>query len=191
MISTFARAALLGSAFTTDELLAVSGVDEDRTYRYLDVALSAMVVERTEAGYRFRHALVRDALLQAMPPGGQSTARREIASALAETNAAPGRVARQFLAAGLPERAVPYAVRAVETAGGLGAYRATRGLVERGPGSRGTGRSAALTRPPRRSATCPRRPRSGPGVPGCGCRHQWNRASARPGPAGTRSRIYR
>lgn len=130
VVSTFARAALLGSVFATDELLAVSGVDEDRTYRHLDVALSAMIVERTEAGYRFRHALVRDALLQAMPPGAQSTARREIADALALANAAPGRVARQFLAAGLSERAVPYAVRAVETAGALGAYRDALGLID-------------------------------------------------------------
>ena len=130
VISTFARTALLGSAFTTDELLAVSGVDEDQTYRYLDVALSAMVVERTEAGYRFRHALVREALLQAVPPGAQSTARREVAQALAETNAAPGRVARQFLAAGLAGRAVPYAVRAVETAGALGAYRDALALID-------------------------------------------------------------
>jgi len=130
VISTFARTALLGSAFTTDELLAVSGVDEDQTYRYLDVALSAMVVERTEAGYRFRHALVREALLQAVPPGAQSTARREVAEALAETNSAPGRVARQFLAAGLAGRAVPYAVRAVETAGALGAYRDALALID-------------------------------------------------------------
>ncbi len=130
VVSTFARAALLGSAFTTDELLVVSGADEDQTYRDLDVALSALVVERTEVGYRFRHGLVRDALLQAMPPGAQSTARREIAAALAGTTAAPGRIARQFLAAGLAERAVPYAVRAVETAGALGAYRDALGLID-------------------------------------------------------------
>ncbi|HYU04713.1 MAG TPA: AAA family ATPase, partial [Jatrophihabitantaceae bacterium] len=55
--STFQRLALLGSTFTTDELLAVSGVDEDQAYRQLEVALTGMLVERAEPGYRFRHAL--------------------------------------------------------------------------------------------------------------------------------------
>lgn len=129
--STFARLALLGSTFSTDELLAVSSVDdEDLAYAQLDLGLNAMVVERAETGYRFRHALVRDALLSAMPPGEESIARREVAEALARTNAQPGRVAQQFLAAGLPERAVPFAVRAVETAGALGAYRDALSMVE-------------------------------------------------------------
>jgi DNA-binding SARP family transcriptional activator len=130
VVSTFARLAVAGSTFSTDELLAVAGVDEDEAYRHLDVGLAAMLVERTEAGYRFRHALVRDALLQAMPAGEESSARRAVAEALARTNAPPGRIARHFLAAGLPERAVPFAVRAVETAGALGAYRDGLSLVE-------------------------------------------------------------
>jgi DNA-binding SARP family transcriptional activator/tetratricopeptide (TPR) repeat protein len=128
--STFQRLALLGSTFTTDELLAVSGVDEDEAYRQLEVALTAMLVERAEPGYRFRHALVRDALVQAMPPWVESTAHREAAQALAQTNAPPGRVARQFLAAGLASRAAPYALRAVETAGALGAYRDGLNLID-------------------------------------------------------------
>jgi tetratricopeptide (TPR) repeat protein len=120
----------LGSSFSTDELLAVSDAGEDETYRHLDLAVAGMVVERAESGYRFRHALIRDALRQALPPGAESAARRRVAEALATTNSAPGRVARQFLAAGLPERAVPYAIRAVETAGALGAYRDALSLLE-------------------------------------------------------------
>jgi tetratricopeptide (TPR) repeat protein len=42
----------------------------------------------------------------------------------------PGRVAHQYLAAGLPSKAVPFALRAVETAGALGAYRDALALVE-------------------------------------------------------------
>lgn len=128
--STFARLALLGSTFTTDELVGVSGGDEDLAYRHLDAACGAMLVERAEAGYRFRHALVRDALVQTMPPSAESAARRDVAEALAAMNAPPGRVAHQFLAAGLAERAVPYALRAVETAGALGAYREGLSLVD-------------------------------------------------------------
>ncbi len=130
VLSTFQRLALLGSTFTTDELLAVSGVDEDETYRQLEVALAGMIVERAESGYRFRHALLRDALVQAMSPSVESAALREVAEALAQTNASPGRVARQFLAAGLATRSVPYALRAVETAGALGAYRDGLTLID-------------------------------------------------------------
>ena len=130
VLSTFQRLALLGSTFTTDELLAVSGVDEDETYRQLEVALTGMIVERAESGYRFRHALLRDALVQAMSPSVESAALREVAEALVQTNAPPGRVARQFLAAGLATRSVPYALRAVETAGALGAYRDGLTLID-------------------------------------------------------------
>jgi DNA-binding SARP family transcriptional activator len=42
---TFQRAALLGSVFTTDELIALSGADEDTCYEQLEAALSAAVVE--------------------------------------------------------------------------------------------------------------------------------------------------
>ncbi len=130
VLSTLQRLALLGSTFTTDELLAVSGVDEDEAYRQLEVALTGMFVERAEPGYRFRHALVRDLLLRAMSPSVESTAVRAVAEALAKTNAPPGRVARQLLTAGLASRAVPYVLRAVETAGALGAYKDGLTLIE-------------------------------------------------------------
>ena len=40
-LATFQRLALLGVAFTTDELLALSDADEDATYEHLEAALSA------------------------------------------------------------------------------------------------------------------------------------------------------
>ena len=41
-----------------------------------------------------------------------------------------GRVAHHFIVAGLPSRAAPYVVRAVETAGALGAYRDALALLD-------------------------------------------------------------
>ena len=127
---TFERVALLGSTFTTDELLAVSGARQDEAYRHLEMGLVALVVEPAESGYRFRHALVREALLEQMPSYVMAGARREVAERLAELGAPPGRVAHQYLAAGLPSRAVPYVLRAVETAGALGAFRDALTLVD-------------------------------------------------------------
>lgn len=127
---TFQRVAMLGTSFTTDELLAVAGVDEGEAYRHLEVALAALVVEPAETGYRFRHPLVREGVLGSMPAHAQSSARAQVAEQLALLGAAPARVAHQFLAAGQPARAVRHVLPAVETAGALGAYRDALTLVD-------------------------------------------------------------
>ncbi len=127
---TFERVAMLGSTFTTDELLAVAAVGQEEAYRHLDLALAALVVEPADTGYRFRHALVRESLLSSMPSHSHAGARQEVAERLAALGAAPARVAHQFLEAGQPQKAVPYVIPAVETAGALGAYRDALGLVE-------------------------------------------------------------
>jgi DNA-binding SARP family transcriptional activator/tetratricopeptide (TPR) repeat protein len=127
---TISRVALLGTTFTTDELLAVAGTTEETAYRHLDVAMSLMIVEPAETGYRFRHPLMREALLRRMPHSVAMAARRDVAERLAELGAAPGRIAHQYVAAGLPRRAVPFVVRAVEVAGALGAYRDALSLIE-------------------------------------------------------------
>jgi DNA-binding SARP family transcriptional activator/tetratricopeptide (TPR) repeat protein len=127
---TFQRVAMLGSEFTTDEVLAVADVDEDEAYRHLEVALAGLVVEPAESGYRFRHALVRESLLNALPAHAKAAARQRAAEKLAELGAAPARVAHQFIAAGQPHQAIPYVLPAVETAGALGAYRDALSLVD-------------------------------------------------------------
>ncbi|HEX6249415.1 MAG TPA: AAA family ATPase [Nocardioidaceae bacterium] len=127
---TFQRVATLGTSFTTDELLAVAGVEEAEAYRHLEVALSGLVVEPAETGYQFRHALLREGLLAAMPAHDQAAARQYVAERLAALGAAPARVAHQFLAAGQPSRAIPFVLPAVETAGALGAYRDALVLVD-------------------------------------------------------------
>lgn len=124
------RAALLGLSFTTDEFLAVAGDDEARAYQHLETAQASLVIEWSETGYQFRHALVREAVLDAMAPAAQSAARVEVARELARLGAPPARIAHQYLAAGQPRQAIPYVLPAVETAGALGAYRDGLNLVE-------------------------------------------------------------
>ena len=128
--ATLQRVALLGAAFTADELLACADVAEDDAYRHLEQAIEARIVEPDGPRYRFRHPLVREALLEALPPHQEPAARRAVAEALVRTNAAPGRVAWQYLRAALPSKAVAYALPAVETAGALGAYRDALGLLD-------------------------------------------------------------
>ena len=124
------RVALVGSVFTTDELLAVSGADEPATYAALEAALAVVVVEPVEAGYRFRHALVRESLLSGFTSHERSRAGREVAERLADLDTPPARLAHLFVAAGHPAQALPYALAAIETAGALGAYRDGLALLD-------------------------------------------------------------
>jgi tetratricopeptide (TPR) repeat protein len=127
---TFQRVALLGVTFSTDELLALTDGSEDDTYGQLELALTALVVEPTEGGFRFRHPLVRESLVEQLPPHERSRGHQRVAEALAALDRPPGQVAHHYLTAGLASRAVPYVVRAVEIAGALGAYRDALALVD-------------------------------------------------------------
>lgn len=129
-LRTFQRIALLGVTFSTDELLAVSDESEDETYGELEQALAALVVEPAEGGFRFRHPLVREGLVEQLPPHERSRGHQRVAEALAALDRPPGRVAHHYLAAGLASRAVPYVAPAVEIAGALGAFRDALALVD-------------------------------------------------------------
>lgn len=122
--------ALLGSTFTTDELLLTAAVEEDAAYDALEAGLATSVVEPAETGYRFRHALVRDALLDTFTPAERARAGREVATRMAEGGAPATRVAHLYLASGHPAQAIPFVQSAVETAGALGAYRDGLALID-------------------------------------------------------------
>ena len=131
VMATFRRVALLGTTFTTDELLALAEGDEESAYLQLHAAVSGLLVEPEEAaGHRFRHPLLREALVEQLPPSARLSERRIVAERLAAMGAPASQVAHQFIAAGLPSRAVPYVLSAVESAGALGAYRDALTLVE-------------------------------------------------------------
>jgi DNA-binding SARP family transcriptional activator len=141
VLRTLRRLALLGTTFTTDELIALCDGPAEDAYRQLEIATSALLVEADTAGHRFRHPLLREALTEQMPSYELLAERREVAARLSELGGPPARVALLHLDAGQPDRAVPFVVRAVETAGALGAYRDALGLVDRvvdraGPGER-------------------------------------------------------
>ncbi|MGZ8750134.1 MAG: AAA family ATPase, partial [Pseudonocardia sp.] len=123
VVAVLRRVALLGSAFTTDELLAVSGVSEDEAYAALAAGIEVSVVVPAETGYRFRHALVRDTVLATFAPHELSRTGGDVAERMATLGAPATRGAHLFIASGHPVQAIPHARRAVETAGALGAYR--------------------------------------------------------------------
>ncbi|MEV5410832.1 AAA family ATPase [Thermopolyspora sp. NPDC052614] len=122
--------ATAGAAFDTDTFLALAGVEEQEAFDCLDAALAALIVERTMDGYRFRHPLIRDALLGDIPPHRARALHRACAERLVSVNASPARIGHHLLAAGDVEAAVPYVLRAAETQAAVGAYRDALALVE-------------------------------------------------------------
>jgi tetratricopeptide (TPR) repeat protein len=122
--------AVAGSTFDTDEFVALSGVAEAEAFDCLDAALAAMAVERAPDGYRFRHDLIREALLSAVPPHRQRLLHRACAERLAGLGSSPARVGHHLLAAGDTAAAVPHVLRAAETQAAVGAYRDALALVD-------------------------------------------------------------
>jgi DNA-binding SARP family transcriptional activator len=125
------RVAVVGSSFDTDEFVALAGRPEGEAFDHLDVALSALVVEPTGSGYRFRHALVREALLEEVPPHRRRQIHRDAAARLVELGAPGARVGHHLLEAGATAEAVPYLLRAAEADAAVGAYRDALALVDR------------------------------------------------------------
>ena len=124
------KVAVLGAAFDTDEYVAISGVSEARAYALLDEALAAGAVERTGAGYRFRHSLVRDALLDGLPPHRLLPLHRRAAEALRDLGASPARIGHQMLQAGDVGAAAPFLLQAARTDAAIGAYRDALALID-------------------------------------------------------------
>ena len=124
------RVAVVGGAFDTDEFVAVSGLDDLDAYARLDDALAAGVIEPTGTGYRFRHGIVRDALLDGLPPHRMRLVHRDAADRLIQLGASPARIGHHLQKAGAASEAVPYLLRSAETEAGLGAYRDALELVD-------------------------------------------------------------
>ncbi|MCU1359067.1 MAG: transcriptional regulator, family, partial [Ilumatobacteraceae bacterium] len=140
------RVAVVGSSFDTDEFVALSALPEDSAFDLLDIALAASIIEPTSNGYRFRHALVREALLDDVPPHRRPRIHRDAALRLIELQASPARIGHHLLAAGASAEAVPYLLRAAETAAAVGAYRDALALVDSiRPHAVGAERTTALS----------------------------------------------
>ena len=124
------KVAVLGTTFDTDEFVALSDLTEEVAFERLDQALAAGAIVRTGTGYQFRHALVRDALLEGLPPHRLQPLHRAAADSLLALGASSARVGHQLLQAADPRAAAPYLLRAARTEASVGAYRDALDLLE-------------------------------------------------------------
>ena len=122
-IALLERLALAGDGLDPSSLVALAGAPEDDVAACIDDALRTGVLVVDGATYRFRHDLVRQALIDRVPPHTRAVVHREMATALAEAEAPARLVARHWVAGGRPAEAQPWRLAAAREALKLGAYR--------------------------------------------------------------------
>ena len=116
------RLALSAEEFDVATAVALAADEGQDALGRLDRALGAGVLVVTDGRYRFRHALVRQALVDGIPPHRRVALHREVAARLEQAGAAPGLVGQHWLAAGDPDKALPCSLAAAREAFRLGAF---------------------------------------------------------------------
>ncbi len=114
--------ALAGDEFDATTAMASVPASPEQAMTMLDAALAAGVLLPSGAHYRFRHELVRQALIEQIAPHRRLKMHREAAQRLAELDAAPARVAQHWLAGGSPREAMPWLLAAAGEALRLAAF---------------------------------------------------------------------
>jgi DNA-binding SARP family transcriptional activator len=129
-IALLRRLALASDELDTALVLALTGSDEAKAFALLDKALGAGVLVVAGGRYRFRHDLVRQALVERIPPHQKLAVHRDAARRLAALDAPPAAIARHWLAGERPDEAIPWLLAAAREASRLGAYADALGYLE-------------------------------------------------------------
>lgn len=116
------RLALAAEDFDVATAVALAEDESHDALTRLDRALGAGVLVVTDGRYRFRHALVRQALVDGIPPHRREVVHREVATRLERAGAAPGLIGQHWLAAREFDGAVACSLAAARQAFRLGAF---------------------------------------------------------------------
>lgn len=114
--------ALSGDELDARTVEALATLAQIPTFAALDGALEAGVLVLSGGRYRFRHELVRQALIEQVPPHRRLKMHRRIAAQLAGMDAVPASVARHWLDGGSPRDALPWLLAAASDAVRLAAF---------------------------------------------------------------------
>ena len=114
--------ALASDEFDAATAAALAPDTQAHTFAVLDAALNAGVLVLVGARLRFRHELVRQALIDQITPHHRLRMHRQAAQRLAELDAAPAIVARQWLEGGSQREAMPWLLAAARDAVRLAAF---------------------------------------------------------------------
>ena len=103
-------------------VLGLTGLSEDDAAELLDGALARGVLTVSGERYRFRHELVRVALIERLPQHRRIAIHRDAARRLAAAGAPASAIARHWLAGDRPGEALPWLREAARGAVARGAY---------------------------------------------------------------------
>ena len=117
-----ARLALGGGDFGPDDAVALLAAEEQHGHELLDATLRSGLIVVVDDRYRFRHELVRQALLERIPPHRRAAIAAEVAARLEVAGASPALIAARWLDAGRPEAATPWLLRAAREAVRVGGF---------------------------------------------------------------------
>lgn len=125
-VEVLQRIALASGDLDSSVIVALTGGGEQSAFTVLDQALDAGVLVVSGDRYRFRHDLVRQALVEQVPPHQRLAVHRDAARRLGHVGASPGLIARHWLAGGRPAEAVDWLLLAARDAMQLGAFADAR-----------------------------------------------------------------
>ncbi|MFO0612683.1 MAG: hypothetical protein U0414_08860 [Polyangiaceae bacterium] len=134
---------MFGREFTLAGVARMLATDpgSDDLVAVLDYADDRDMIERTTRanGFRFRHDLVRDAVYAMIPTEERPSAHLVAAEWLSSTDADPSVLAEHFERAEVPDRAVPFLLRAADDALNAGSYVRVPQIVARAVADGATG----------------------------------------------------
>ena len=116
------RLAVAGDDHDPADASALTGLPEPDAFALLDAALQAGTLIVSGARYRFRHELVRQALVEQVPPHRRIVIHRDTARRLTVAGAAPALIARHWLEGRRPDEATGWLLAAARQAVKLGAF---------------------------------------------------------------------
>jgi DNA-binding SARP family transcriptional activator len=114
--------ALAGDAFDAQSAAAVLPDTEAHAFAVLDAALAAGILVLVGTQFRFRHELVRQALVDQVAPHRRLKIHRQAAQLLAELDAAPALIAQHWIDGGSLRESVPWLLAAAADAIRLAAF---------------------------------------------------------------------
>jgi DNA-binding SARP family transcriptional activator/predicted ATPase len=116
-------ATLTDAGFTLSELQPATALSEWEGVAALESAVSAQVLIRFETGYRFNHDLTRKALEDSLSPERKRLIHQKLAISLESLAGNPARIAAHLELAGKPDHALPWRIKAAQSARSVYAHR--------------------------------------------------------------------
>ncbi|MFW5933335.1 MAG: ATP-binding protein [Actinomycetota bacterium] len=125
------RLAVAGNDLDLDGVAAMTGLSGTEAGALLDRAIATGVLHVSGVRYRFRHDLIRQALVEGLSPHEREAVHRDAAQRLTESAGPPARIASHWLGGNRPQQAVPWLLEAGERALRVGAFVDARSHFER------------------------------------------------------------